>query len=141
MTLSLHANGVWSVTIFGLLPLPNEIYAMPLRQRMRCKKLWRQWTQQSLQAGRVPYLGTAEITFVRYSAGRPDDDAIPAAFKAVRDACIGLVIEDDDADHLVAHYRAERCPQGLAHIELRIERRLLADGTQLSVEWLPKGVA
>jgi hypothetical protein len=116
------AGGPWSVTIFGLLPLPNEIYAMPLRHRMRAKRLWRQWTAQSIQSARVPYLGAATITFVRYSAGRPDDDAIPAAFKAVRDACIGLVIEDDDADRLVARYRAERCPQGLAHIELRIER-------------------
>jgi hypothetical protein len=120
MTLPVRAGTTWAVTVYGLLPLPNEIYAMPLRHRLRAKRLWREWTQQSLQAGRVPYLEAAEITFVRFSAGRPDDDAIPAAFKHVRDACIGTVIEDDDADHLVARYRAERCPQGLAHIELRI---------------------
>lgn len=120
MTLPVHVGVTWVVTVFGLLPLPNEIYAMPLRHRMRAKRLWRQWTQDSLRSARVPYLGAATITFVRFSAGRPDDDAIPAAFKHVRDACIGLIVEDDDSDHLVARYRAERCPQGLAHIELRI---------------------
>ena len=115
-------NQAYHVTVAGLLPLPNRVNAMRLQERMHRKREWREWTVTTLRAFAVPPLGAARVTFIRYSAGNPDaTDALPAAFKAVRDALIGLVIDDDDDTHLAARYEARKCARGEAHIELRIE--------------------
>lgn len=113
----------YHITVAGLLPLPNRVNAMVLRDRIRTKTNWKHWTVNALQAFDVPPLGKAHVTFIRYSAGAPDtSDALPSAFKAVRDALIVAgIIDDDDDTHLDARYEARKCTRGEAHIELRIE--------------------
>lgn len=117
------AAGTYVVTVPGLLPLPNRTNAMSLRQRMASKGAWRRWTELALLAFGVPQFGRARVTFLRYSAGKPDtSDALPAAFKAVRDALVSSRVIDDDGDNfLQAHYEARRCVRREGHIELRIE--------------------
>lgn len=110
------------VTIHGRLPLPNETNAMGLRARLRLKKGWRTWAVASLRSARVPALGRARVTFTRHSSGTPDTDAVVTAFKYVQDALVlSGVIDDDDPSHLRATYRAARCQQGRAHIDIEIE--------------------
>lgn len=112
----------YSVTIHGLLPLPNEVNAMGLRARLRVKKGWRTWAVDAIRAARVPALGRARVVFTRHSSGSPDADAVVAACKYVQDALVlAGVIDDDDPAHLRATYRAARCPQGRAHVDIEIE--------------------
>lgn len=112
----------YAVTIHGLLPLPNEMNALALRARLRLKRGWRTWAVASLRSARVPALGRARVTFTRHSSGMPDADAVVSAFKYVQDALVlAGVIDDDDPSHLRATYRAARCPQGRAHIDIEIE--------------------
>lgn len=112
----------WRVTVYGLLPLPNETNAMGLRARLRLKKGWRTWAVQSLRSARVPALGRARVTFTRHSSGTPDADAVVASCKYVQDALVvaGVIVDDAPA-HLQATYRAARCPQGQAHVDIDIE--------------------
>lgn len=117
----------WHLVLVGRLPLPNEIYAMSLRQRMHTKRAWRENTRAAVIEAGVPRLRFAEVTFTRYSAGRPDADALPAAFKPVADGLTDMrwvgysVLPDDSPEHLKAAYVALPCPRGAAHITIAID--------------------
>lgn len=110
------------VAVPGLCPTPNDVLRMPLRARLRCKRVWRDMTTLALIAGQVPPLGRARVLFTRYSSRQPDDDALSGgAMKWVRDALVGRVLDDDGPRFLEAAYRGGRSTMAEARVEIAIE--------------------
>ncbi len=112
------------VTVYGRLPVLNQVLRMKRMARHTSLTRWQEWTIWALRAEGVPRLGRVHIVCTRYAPGtrQPDPDGLAGGFKPCLDALQGTgVIPNDDAAHVQAEYVAVRCPAGDARIEMVIE--------------------
>lgn len=149
--------GRWRIVVPGTLPLANAINSQGRGAHMARVHKWREDTRLlALRAG-VPRMDRALVIFTRATAWtvEPDDDALPTAFKPVRDGLVDYrhrdrrtgqivtipgVLADDGARHMLARYRVGKAATGDAYVcidVVRIDGVLTADQR---LRWEPGGV-
>lgn len=112
------------VTVYGRLPVLNELLRMHRMQRHAMLTSWKEWTAFHLMTTRVPPLERVRISCTRYAPGtrQADADGLAGGFKPVLDALMSAgVVSNDDQAHVTATYAAKRCPANEARVELVIE--------------------
>jgi Holliday junction resolvase RusA-like endonuclease len=108
----------------GLPETTNEVLAMKLRVRLRCKRIWKR-TVWLLVVGKRPRapLKRARLTLTRCSSTRPDPDGLVSSFKHIIDGLVeARVLENDRLENIgFPNYAWEKAPSGKGHCKIHIE--------------------